>query len=958
MNFRRPAATLFAAQLFAFAALAVSALLAGCNSGTTTALPATSVSITTSTTSVNVGGSFTATATLSGGSNIASAIGTIVFYDGTNYIQPVVVSGPGTVTATISNLAIGAHQITAVYGGDQTHAASTSPAITVNVYDPTSLSIASNFVIAGVGDPIILTVTANGGLSIPTGTVTFTVTSTSGTSTIGTAALATVNGTAIATLPYTIAAPTGTQTFKASLAANGFFLGSSTTTGAAVTVHPPLTQDTVTLSGSLANNATIAAGTSDTLTATIVPLNTTKGAPTGTVTFYDGSVNLGTTSLNSAGTSATLTTKQFVTGSNNTLTAFYSGDANYAPNYTTNSLALTLQPYTGANYTNPLSLTDTVNNTGKVYNCPDPSIIKYQTGGTDTWYAYCTGDAFNATDTVTPGGSFRAHLVSIFSSTDLVNWTYVRDALPALPTWAAAGQELQTPSIKLINGVYTLYFTANASASPNGPAIGYATATTPAGPFTVATSPLINQSLLFTGGPSVTKNGPEVVTDNSGNLWITYGGPYGGIVINQLNTTGTATVGGSISIGVDNYYTNPYIRFHGGYFYEFATPAGACCGGAFSTYSVRVGRSSSITGPYLDAEGNDMNAFSATSGTNGAPGGDTVLVNTGNTIVGPGSNTTFTDESGQDYILYSGVSTLQQYLPNVTGYTARQLMMDPLDWVNGWPVVRNGTGDSDQPQPVPAAQPNATNGYVPPVYTPDTPGTLLPAYSQDFTGATAFASQFSVIHGTSNLGAGCLDPGNGFAGVPGVSPGFGATGFTLCSAFGESTNVPGTSYSMTTIPIPAEAEPTGNYLVEVKFHSLTPPTGCCSYNYPAQGLFIYSTDTVYLRLDGWADFDTRQIEFLNSFGLNTSNNTAYTAFAPVGTSHNSAYTYLRLAKRITNTSTGAATYTSYASIDGVTWVRGPAWNVNYGTGAKIGIFADNLGEGATFSYIHVSTLAP
>ena len=121
---------------------------------------------------------------------------------------------------------------------------------------------------------------------------------------------------------------------------------------------------------------------------------------------------------------------------------------------------------------------------------------------------------------------------------------------------------------------------------------------------------------------------------------------------------------------------------------------------------------------------------------------------------------------------------------------------------------------------------------------------------------------------------------------------------------------------------------------------------------------IYNSDTVYLRLDDWADYDTRQIEFLNQFGVNTSNNTAYVASAPVGTPHNAAYTYLRIAKRITNATTGAATYTSYSSIDGATWVRGPAWDVAYGTTAKIGIFADNLGEGAIFSYIHVSSLLP
>ncbi len=949
-----------AATLFAFT-LTILLSVTGCSGGGAATLPATTVTLSTSAASINVGGSFTAQATL-GGSSAASALGTIVFYDGTTYLQPVIVAGAGTVKATISGLAVGAHQITAVYGGDQTHAGSTSAVITVSVYDPTALTISSNFVIAGVGDPIVLTVigsTTSGDLVLPTGTVTFYL---NGTTAIGTAPLMVQAGMSLATLPYSVAAPTGTQVYTASLAANSFFLSSSTAVGANVIVHPPLTRDTVSLSGSIANNATVAAGTADTITATIAPVSTTRGVPTGNVTFYDGTVVLGTAPLNAAGVSASLTTKQFTTGTPpNTLTAFYSGDAVYAPNYSANSLTLTVTAYSGATYTNPLTLTDAVNKTGQVFNCPDPAILKFQLAGANTWYAYCTGDAFNSADTV--GGNLRAHLISIFSSTDLINWTYVRDALPALPAWAAAGQELQTPAIKLINGLYTLYFSANGAASPNGPAIGYATAATPAGPFIAAPTPLVNQSLLFAGGPSVSKLGPEIVADNAGTLWLTYGGLYGGIVINQLDTTGTALVGSAISIGVDNYFTNPYIVSKNGYFYEFATPAPSlppspnCCVGAVSSTSVRVGRSTSITGPYLDAEGNDLNAFSATSGTNGAAGGDTVLINAGNTIVGPGSNTIFTDEAGQDYIFYSGVITKQPYLPNVTGYTARQLMMDPLDYVNGFPVVRNGTGDSDQPQPVPAAQPLGTNGYIPPAYTPDMPGMALTGYSQDFTGAAGFSSQFSFIHGP-NPNAACLDPGNGFAAIPGVAPGFSAGGFTLCSNFAESTNVPGTAYSMTTLPILAEAEPAGNYLVEVKFHSLTPPTGCCSYNFPAQGLFIYSTDTVYLRLDAYSNFDTRQIEFLNQFGVNTSSNTAMTAFAPGGTPHNSAFTYLRLAKRVTNAATGAATYTSYSSVDGVSYVRGPSWNVTFGTTAKIGIFSDNLGEGATFSYIHVSTLTP
>jgi arabinan endo-1,5-alpha-L-arabinosidase len=265
-------------------------------------------------------------------------------------------------------------------------------------------------------------------------------------------------------------------------------------------------------------------------------------------------------------------------------------------------------------------------------------------------------------------------------------------------------------------------------------------------------------------------------------------------------------------------------------------------------------------------------------------------------------------------------------------------MMDPIDWVTGWPVARGGTGDSDQPQPVPASQPNATNGYVTPVYTADAPGTAMAAYSQDFTGASSFNSEFSFIHQSPNTSCQSDGSGVGASGpyypITGDNPGFSAAGYTLCSNFAASdSSYPGDT--MAQLPILAETEPVGNYMIEIKFHSLVPPTACCTANYSSQGLLVYSNDNTYLRLDEAANFDTRQLEFLNQL---TSLSTDF--YAPVGTGN-------------------GANYTSYSSVDGVNYVRGPAWDVSYGTsGTKVGIFAGNTGFGATFSYIHVSTLTP
>lgn len=880
----------------------------GC-AGTVPPLSSSQIALSVSPATINVGGSISMSAKVTGDGT--APIGTVTFYDASTNLQTSKINSQ-TATATATGFAPGAHNITAVYGGDPLHNTATSSAASVSVYSPTSTTLSSSSALAGEGDAVTLIAKVTAGSYIPTGNVTFS----SGGVTLGTAALSGDSATLVTT-----ALPLGTDSVVATFPAQGYYL-SSASTPISVVIHPPLLSTVTSISSSA--TGTVSPGTTVTLNAVLTPASGNSTAPTGSVTFYENGVSLGSAAL--ASNSATLATKQFVTGANS-LTAVYSGDAIYASS-TSTALSLTLSAYTGATYTNPLSMTDAT--TGAVYNCPDPAIIKSQAGSTDSWYAYCTGSAFNSADTVT-GGALKAHLISIFQSSDLVHWNYVRDAFSALPSWVATGNDLETPAIKYFNGLYHLYYEAPAvKASPNGSAIGVGTASTPAGPFTDSGSAVVAQQLACGNTCNRTVFAPEVIDDGTGQLWIAYGGVYAGLSVRKLNTAGTISDASSeVNIAVDNYYTNPYLLYRNGYFYEFATPQGACCSGAYSTYSVRVGRSTSITGPYLDAEGNDMNAY-AVAITQGAPGGDTVLVNTGNDIVGGGSNVLFTDESGQDYLLYSGVSKKQPYLPNQSSITARQLMMDAVDWVNGWPVVRNGAGASDYttPQPVPAAQPGASNGYVPPAVIADAPGTLITASSDEFN-ATTLSSQWSFLHATPSYtlnGSSYAVPSNGSESV--------------------------FATDMANLPILSETEPSGNYLLEVKVASNVPSSGCCQYNYAQAGLFIYSSDNVYLRLDEFANYDTRQIEFVNQIA-----NGSYW-FAPVGTPYYQQWTYLRVVKRV-GSNGNPDTYTSYSSIDGVHYLRGPAWTTSYPSGTKIGLFAGNLaGYIASFDYVRVYTLTP
>ena len=137
----------------------------------------TSIVITTNTPNPSdVGQPVTFTATVTPAPGSTSVEGTISFYDGTTLIGTVPVSGnEGTIFT--SNLALGSHNITAVYSGDTKNNPSTSPAVvhTVNKTTTTTTATASPTT-SPYGSPVVLTanVVHSSGNPVTGGTVTFT----------------------------------------------------------------------------------------------------------------------------------------------------------------------------------------------------------------------------------------------------------------------------------------------------------------------------------------------------------------------------------------------------------------------------------------------------------------------------------------------------------------------------------------------------------------------------------------------------------------------------------------------------------------------------------------------------------------------------------------------------------------------------------------------------------------
>src|SRR5262249_36034193 len=246
------------------------------------------------------------------------------FMDGNVVLGTVPVSlvqGPTALSATsrltTTFAAAGSHAITAVYNGNATLQASTSQPLTEQVNAPattqaTTTTIGSSALFAVFGQPVTLRASVASAAGTPTGTVTFL----DGNTVLGTAQ---VNAAGQAAL--TVSLGVGNHALTASFAGTGTF-ANSTSAALAQTVNRAATA--LALASSL-NPA--APGQAVTFTATVAAVAPGAGTPTGTVTFRDGAVILGTATVE-AGGRATFTISFAVAG-DHAITATYSGDANF-----------------------------------------------------------------------------------------------------------------------------------------------------------------------------------------------------------------------------------------------------------------------------------------------------------------------------------------------------------------------------------------------------------------------------------------------------------------------------------------------------------------------------------------------------------------------------------------------------------------------------------------------------
>ncbi|WP_419999852.1 family 43 glycosylhydrolase [Streptomyces boninensis] len=319
---------------------------------------------------------------------------------------------------------------------------------------------------------------------------------------------------------------------------------------------------------------------------------------------------------------------------------------------------------------------------GVVDTFPDPAIIRGKDG---FWYAYGTQNPVFQSK-----GENRERMLPILKSKDMAHWEYAGEvfAKDTQPGWHE-GSRLWAPDVRYSGGKYQLSYSV-----PGKNTVGLATAPTPTGPWTDEGSMLPKPSGCATGNIDQAS-----FTDTDGTAYL-YWGSYDTICAAKLNKDRTRIEGDVTEVAAGSRMEGGYVVRHGRYYYLLYSDAG-CCDGAYSGYQVKAGRSTSPLGPFTDDEGTELTAPTSK--------GAIVAGGNGNRWIGPGHNSVQTDLAGQDWMVYHAIPADDPDLDRFPDLPDRQLtrrpmLIDRLDWIGGWPVLRAAKGASEGRQQAPVAE--------------------------------------------------------------------------------------------------------------------------------------------------------------------------------------------------------------------------------------------------------------
>lgn len=559
-------------------------------------------------------------------------------------------------------------------------------------------------------------------------------------------------------------------------------------------------------------------------------------------------------------------------------------------------------------YQNPLDLN--LPDGSEAVSCADPDVIRGAEPDT-YWYLYCTTDPLSGSER-DADGDLVFHTIPMFRSLDLVEWEYVGDAFPEKPEWIPPTGGIWAPEIVFDGEQYLLYYGAPETLVGGGSsAIGVATSDSPTGPW------------VDSGGPVVAPHpsgrwqfDPEVL-EVDGTPYLYFGSYFGGVFVRELTADGLQSLPETeTQIAIDNRYEGTVIVEHDGWYY-FMGSATNCCNGPLTGYAVFTARSESPFGPFLDRNGVSI--------LDSQVGGTPLAVQNGNRWVGIGHHDVFTDFGGQDWAIYHAVDQNDPYFEGEVGFTKRPILLDPIDWVDGWPVLRGGFGPSDEPMPAPAAQPGQASAYEPTLIADPKPGRALPKFSDQFGGRN-LSPDWTLTR-------------------PSETPLTLVDGHLIWPTQSGDLQPPNE-------PIAAALTrdaPEGDYVVETKVTMSTPAERCCQ-NYVQGGLVIYGDDGNSVKLVSVSIWNTRQTEFGKKQSPMPEGYPTYgnTVGGPAGDT-----SYLRITHREVG---GEHLYTAFTSLDGEVWDRAGTWTHDLAE-PRIGLVSmGGAGFEASFDYVRVREL--
>ena len=268
--------------------------------------------------------------------------------------------------------------------------------------------------------------------------------------------------------------------------------------------------------------------------------------------------------------------------------------------------------------------------------------------------------------------------VPSYHSKDLVKWERGPAVFKTAPEWIAKivpenrNMVYWAPDIIKLGDHYLLYYSVSSFGKMTS-AIGLATNPTldsndPAYQWT--DQGFVVRTQEGQAGEKYNAIDPALFRDSDGSLWMVFGSYWSGIKLIQLDAkTGKRSAAESkmSSLAFNDSIEAAYLCKHDDYYYLFVN-WDSCCRGLRSTYNIRIGRSKTITGPYVDKAGVDLLK----------KGGSVFLATTNGPLIGPGHAGTL-DAEGKIWFT-------SDFEGDVRMDGRATLAIMPLRWnADGWP---------------------------------------------------------------------------------------------------------------------------------------------------------------------------------------------------------------------------------------------------------------------------------